>query len=217
MKANNELEYRGILCKQVGSKGWKIVIGQSEYLYPTFADAKAAINALHEECSRTCCGEQLMNNAGVKGKKKGHPVLIVVIVLLFFVFISSGNDSNDALKATSAPTHTAVATAKATAKPTTAPTSTPTAKPTEAPTATPFTVEHDEEYYATQDYIYKFLTEKGYEVQTIIGVPNIGRYSDDTPDDLTVPWYAIVKHKGEWTEFVVLLFNGEVSAIRPNK
>lgn len=217
MKANNELEYRGILCKQVDNKVWKIVIGQSEYLYPTFEDAKAAINALHEECSRTCHGEQLMNNAGVKGKKKGHPVLIAVIVLLLFVFISSGNDSNDASKATSTPTHTAVATAKATAKPTDVRTSTPTAKPTEAPTATPFTVEHDEEYYATQDYIYKFLTEKGYEVQTIIGVPNIGRYEDAVPTDAYVNWYAYIKRNGKWQEFVVVLFNGEVSAIRPIK
>lgn len=205
MKANNELEYRGILCKQVDSKVWKIVIGQSEYLYPTFADAKAAINAMHEGCIKTCCGTHVVNDSGTKGKKKGHPLLIAVIVLLFFVFISSGNDSNNAPKSTSAPTHTAAATTKA------------TAKPTEAPTASPFTVEHDEEYYETQNYIYKFLTEKGYEVQTIIGVPNVGRYEDDTPDDLTVPWYAYVKHKGEWAEFIVLLFNGEVSSIRPNK
>ena len=202
MKANNELVYRGILCKQVDSKVWKIVIGQSEYLYPTFADAKTAINTLHEDCIKTCCGTHVVNDSGTKRKKKGHPVLIAFVVCLIIFFIGSGSSSNNAPKATKAPTPTASVT---------------TAAPPSTAEETVFAVEHDEEYYATQDYIYKSLTEKGYEVQVIIGVPNIGRIEDNDPDDLTVPWYAYVKHKGEWVEFIVLLFNGEVSFIRPNK
>ena len=80
-----------------------------------------------------------------------------------------------------------------------------------------FTVVHDEEYLATRQYIWGFLKEKGYEVQTILGVPNIGRYEDENPDDLYVGWYAFMKHKGEWQEFVVLLFAGEVVSAIPNK
>jgi hypothetical protein len=177
-----------------------------------------------------------------KKKKKGHPILTALIVLFVFAVIGSGSNDSEptaatnqplrpaatstatpTTKPTEAPTATATATptAKPTAKPTDAPTatptSTPTATPTAKPTATPFTVEHDEEYYATQEYIYKFLRDKGYEVRTIIGVPDIGRLEGDDTDDMTVPWYAYVMYKGEWTQFNVLLFNGEVSFIRPVK
>lgn len=80
-----------------------------------------------------------------------------------------------------------------------------------------FTVEHDEAYYATQKYIWDFLEDKGYEVQTIVGTPNIGRYEDDDPDDMTEGWYAFVRRDGEWKEFVVMLFAGEVSSILPKQ
>lgn len=80
-----------------------------------------------------------------------------------------------------------------------------------------FTVEHDEEYEKTKHYIWDFLEEKGYKVQTIIGTPNIGRYEDTDPDDGMEPWYAYVQFNGEWTEFVVMLYEGEVSMLRPNK
>lgn len=205
MKATNELVYRGILCKQVDNDVWGIVIGQNEYLYPTFEDAKCAINTLHEECSKNCFGVQLVNGSVVKRKKSGYVVLIICIaVFLFFFFLAAGSDSTDTPKATKSPVP-AVATS----------TATPTTQPTNDENA--FTVEHNEEYYATQDYIYKFLTGKGYEVQVITGVPNIGRYEDDDLTDSYVGWYAYVKHNGDWQEFVVLLRNGEVSAIRPNK
>ena len=91
------------------------------------------------------------------------------------------------------------------------------AKQEATPTAKAFTVEHDDEYYTTQEYIYKFLAEKGFEVQTIVGVPNIGRFEDTDPKDNSVGWYAYIKHNGEWTEFVVMLYNGEVSSVLPNK
>lgn len=80
-----------------------------------------------------------------------------------------------------------------------------------------FTVEHDEQYEATKKYIWDFLEEKGYKVQTIIGTPNIGRYEDTDPDDGMEPWYAYVQFNGEWTEFVVMLYEGEVAMLRPNK
>lgn len=80
-----------------------------------------------------------------------------------------------------------------------------------------FTVEHDEQYEATKKHIWDFLEEKGYKVQTIIGTPNIGRYEDNDPTDNMEPWYAFVDFKGEWTEFLVMLYDGEVSMIRPNK
>lgn len=80
-----------------------------------------------------------------------------------------------------------------------------------------FTVEHDEQYEATKLHIWNFLEEKGYKVQTIIGTPNIGRYEDLDTTDNSVPWYAYVQFKGEWTEFIVLVEDGEVVFIRPNK
>lgn len=162
-----------------------------------------------------------------KKQKKRHPIRNAILVLFALAILGSTTSSNEEPTSTASPTATATVTA--TSAPTDAPTVTPTSTPTEAPTATPtatpavtptntpFTVEHDEEYYATQEYIYNFLTEKGYEVQTILTVPNIGRYEDNDPDDLTVGWYAYVMHNGKWTEFTVLLFNGEVSFIRPNK
>lgn len=177
-------------------------------------------------------------NEAKRKQKKRHPILIALIILFALTYLGSSTSNNEDPTATTSPSVTATATPTEkpteapTATPTTAPTSTPTEAPTSTPTSTPaptptntpaptpeeddvFTVEHDEEYYATQEYIYKFLTEKGYEVQTIIGVPNIGRIEDNDPDDLTVPWYAYVMHKGKWTQFNVLLFNGEVSFIRP--
>ena len=168
-------------------------------------------------------------------KKKRHPIRTILILFFLFCLIASANDSNEESAVTTSPTVSVTATATSistatsptlpTTIPTEAPTTTPTATPTSTPTPTPaitptntpFTVEHDEAYYATQDYIYNFLTEKGYEVQTIIGIPNIGRYEDTDTSDNYVNWYAYVMHKGKWTEFVVLLFNGEVSYIRPNE
>jgi hypothetical protein len=167
----------------------------------------------------------------VKGKnlRPNLIALIVLIVLFVLVVLGASTSSTEKPTATSTPTKRVVvtsaptktpyisATPKRTQKATAKPTSTHTAAPTSVPTATPFTVEHDDEYYATQDYIHQFLIDKGYEVQTIIGVPNIGRYEDDVPTDAYVNWYAYVKRNGKWQEFVVVLFNGEVSAIRPIK
>lgn len=185
--------------------------------------------------------EKTYPSSAKKKEEKHNPLLngLVISVILLFVLIIIGVASSSTYtpSATAKPTKKVVVTAvptktpyisatpkrttKATAKPTATATATPTPTPTNSPAptleATAFTVEHDAEYQATQGYIYKFLTEKGYEVQTIIGVPNIGRYEDADPDDLSVPWYAYVKHNGDWTEFVVTLYGGEVSSIRPNK
>lgn len=80
-----------------------------------------------------------------------------------------------------------------------------------------FTVEHNAEYYDTLFYIYDFLTKKGFEVQTVWGVPNIGRLEDNDPTDHYIGWFAYAKHKGQWQEFTVLLFDGEVVSAIPNK
>lgn len=42
--------YRGIQCKQVENQGWKIVIGEEEYLFPNFQQAKLAIDRIHQDC-----------------------------------------------------------------------------------------------------------------------------------------------------------------------
>lgn len=189
-----------------------------------------------EQCAQPPSKPVFVDFTVPSGKKeKGrtrHPnlmILIALIVLLVLIILGASTSSTEKPVATSTPTKKVVvtsaptktpyisATPKRTQKATAKPTSTPTTAPTSDPTATPFTVEHDEEYYATQDYIHKFLIDKGYEVQTIIGVPNIGRYEDDVPTDAYVNWYAYVKRNGKWQEFVVVLFNGEVSAIRPIK
>lgn len=101
---------------------------------------------------------------------------------------------------------------------------TPTTTPTIETTATnepeqeetEFTVEHDQKYLDTQNYIWEFLIDKGYEVQTIVGVPNIGKTNADLGENYE-GWYAYIKRNGEWKEFSVVLFNGEVSGIQPVK
>ena len=45
-----EQVYRGIQCTWVENKGWKITLGDSEYLFPTFQDARQAIRQIHEAC-----------------------------------------------------------------------------------------------------------------------------------------------------------------------
>lgn len=245
-----EVVYRGFLCKKVGDEGWKIVMGKSEYLFPSLTDAKFAINGMHEDCVKKYWGAKIITTAPAQDQqitkvekthtvqhkeKKRHPFLIALIILIALVILGVSTSSTETPADTSTPTKKAVVTAaptktpfisatpkhtkKATVKPTSTvtPTATPTSAPAPEPEGTAFTVEHDAEYNATQEYIYKFLTEKGYEVQTIVGVPNIGRYEDTVPTDAYVNWYAYIKRNGKWQEFVVVLFNGEVSAIRPIK
>jgi len=77
-----------------------------------------------------------------------------------------------------------------------------------------FTTEHDQEYLNTREHVWSFLLDKGYEVQTTLGVPNIGKTDADLGEGYE-GWYAFVKQDGEWKEFSVVLFNGEVSAIQP--
>lgn len=88
--------------------------------------------------------------------------------------------------------------------------------PAPTPTSTEFTVEHDEEYLATREKIWNFLLDKDYEVQTIVGVPNIGKTDADLGEGYE-GWYAFVKFEEEWTEFSIVLFDGEVTAIKPVK
>lgn len=45
-----ETVYRGVLCKHVENKGWKIVLGCEEYLFPHYTAARKAIDDFHAEC-----------------------------------------------------------------------------------------------------------------------------------------------------------------------
>lgn len=45
----NEHDYRGIKCKYVDKFGWKIVLGNEEYLFPNFQEARFAIDRFHED------------------------------------------------------------------------------------------------------------------------------------------------------------------------
>ncbi len=77
-----------------------------------------------------------------------------------------------------------------------------------------FTVEHDEVYLATREKIWEFLIDKGYEVETAMGVPNIGK-TDAKLDEDYDGWYAFIMQNGEWIEISVVLFNGEVAGVQP--
>ena len=77
-----------------------------------------------------------------------------------------------------------------------------------------FTVERDEVYLSTREKIWEFLLDKGYEVETTMGVPNIGK-TDAKLDEGYEGWYAFIEQNGEWTEFNIVLFNGDVAGIQP--
>lgn len=212
-----------------------------ESMYTRELEAEAAANCTTPPSSDSVIVKTAASNSA-KIKQEYRPsimnyLIVPLLILIAFVIIGVANSSTTTPSATATPTKKVVITAaptktpyvsttpyhkkRVTAKPTAAATVTPTAAPTSTPAPTPeettFTVEHDEEYHTTQEYIYQFLTKKGYEVQTIIGVPNIGRYEDTVPTDAYVNWYAYIKSNGKWQEYVVVLFNGEVSAIRPIK
>ena len=77
-----------------------------------------------------------------------------------------------------------------------------------------FTVAHDEVYLSTREKIWEFLLDKGYEVETTMGVPNIGK-TDAKLDEGYEGWYAFIEQNGELTEYSVVLYNGEVTGIQP--
>lgn len=54
-----ETDYRGFLCVYVKDKGWKIVLEYEEYLFPTFVDAKFAIDRMHEDIIHKYNGKKL--------------------------------------------------------------------------------------------------------------------------------------------------------------
>ena len=43
-----EQEYRGIMCKYVDGKGWKIIVGSEEYIFPHYQAARSAIDNMHK-------------------------------------------------------------------------------------------------------------------------------------------------------------------------
>lgn len=50
VKVITETVYRGIMCKHVERKGWKIVLGEAEYIFPHYTAATKAIDTFHAEC-----------------------------------------------------------------------------------------------------------------------------------------------------------------------
>lgn len=54
-----ELVYRGIMCKAEENKGWKIVLGDAEYLFPNLQQAKFAIDRIHQDCGYWYGGEKI--------------------------------------------------------------------------------------------------------------------------------------------------------------
>lgn len=91
------------------------------------------------------------------------------------------------------------------------------ARATPSPAPGTFTVEYDEAYLSTRQYIWDFLKQKGFTILTVDGIPQIGRIEDANPDDRYVPWYVFAWRDGKWQEYNVLLFDGEVISAIPNK
>lgn len=52
VKVITEQTYRGIEMKLVENKGWKIILGDEEYLFPTFQDAQFAVDGIHKELAK---------------------------------------------------------------------------------------------------------------------------------------------------------------------
>lgn len=79
METNNtvtisEVMYRGFLCRQVEDQGWKIIMGQSEYLFPSLTDAKFAINGMHEDCVKRHRGVRIQaDDPAVYSKPQPRP------------------------------------------------------------------------------------------------------------------------------------------------
>ena len=63
VKVITEQDYRGIMCKHVKDKGWKIVLGVEEYLFPNFQEAKFAIDQIHEVSIKQFGGVKLKTNS----------------------------------------------------------------------------------------------------------------------------------------------------------
>lgn len=55
----NEHEYRGIKCRHVEKFGWKIVLGDEEYLFPNWQEAKLAVDRMHENIIKEYGGLKL--------------------------------------------------------------------------------------------------------------------------------------------------------------
>lgn len=77
-----------------------------------------------------------------------------------------------------------------------------------------YTPEHDQEYLDTRMKIYNFLEDKGYDVVTDFGVPRILKTDADLGSG-SEGWIATLYYNGKMTDFTVVLYMGEVSAIRP--
>ena len=54
-----ESSYQGIKCTWVENQGWKITLGASEYLFPHYQAAQAAIDGIREDCVKKYGGVKL--------------------------------------------------------------------------------------------------------------------------------------------------------------
>lgn len=67
VKVITEQNYRGFQMKLVENKGWKIVLGdkflEEEYLFPTFQDARYAVDRIHEDIVKKYNGVKLKTNS----------------------------------------------------------------------------------------------------------------------------------------------------------
>lgn len=68
----------------------------------------------------------------------------------------------------------------------------------------------------TRNRIWSFLENKGYHVKTDFGVPRISK-TDAELDEGYEGWIATIEKDNKTIDYSVVLFNGEVSAIRPIK
>jgi len=66
VKVVTEQNYRGFHMKHVEDKGWKIILGdtflEEEYLFPTFQDARHAVDRVHEDIVKKYNGIKMKRN-----------------------------------------------------------------------------------------------------------------------------------------------------------
>jgi len=70
IKHITEQNYRGFRLKHVENKGWKISLGkeflEEEYLFPTFQDAKYAVDRIHEDIVKVYGGVKLKSTPNTR-------------------------------------------------------------------------------------------------------------------------------------------------------
>lgn len=61
VKVITETVYRGIQLKLADGKGWKVVLGCEEYLFPHYTAAQKAVDTFHADCVQKYGAQKSVN------------------------------------------------------------------------------------------------------------------------------------------------------------